>query len=133
LTGLYEPHYGFLATCGVMLIGSVLIAAAYLRLFQQVVWEEPRGRLEVAGLRTGRWFAGLLAAAVVVVGWWPQPLLQFAAGGFPPWSGPQGAPGAPDRTHPERNTAPDGNPGPRQSARALPAGGAVLIDRDGTG
>jgi NADH-quinone oxidoreductase subunit N len=132
LTGLYEPHYGFLATCGMMIIGSVIIAGAYLRLFQQVVLEEPRGRLEAAGLPISRWCAGLLAAAVLVAGWWPQPLLQSAARGFPPPPGPQVAPGAPEQTHPERNTEPDGTPGPRQSARAS-GDGAVLIDGYGTG
>jgi NADH-quinone oxidoreductase subunit N len=131
LTGLYEPHYGFLATCGVMVVGSMLVAAAYLRLFQQVVWEEPRGRLEAAGLPIGRWSAGLLAMAVLVVGVWPQPLLQSAARGFPPPPGPEVAPGASEQTHPERNTEPDGTPGPRQSARAMPA--ALPIDGHGAG
>jgi NADH-quinone oxidoreductase subunit N len=133
LTGLYEPHYGFLATCFVMIVGSMLVAATYLRLFQQVVWEEPRGRLEAAGLPISRWCAGLLAAAVLVVGVWPQPLLQSAVRGFPPPPGPQVAPDAPEQTHPERTTEPDGTPGPRQSARAMPGGGTVLIDGHGTG
>ncbi len=133
LTGLYEPHYGFLATCGVMIVGSILVAAAYLRLFEQVVWEVPRGRLEAAGLPIGRWSAGLPAAALLVVGAWPQPLLQSAVRGFPSPPGPQVAPGEPEQAHPERNTEPDGTPGPRQSARAMPGGGAALVDGHGTG
>lgn len=112
LTGLYEPHYGFLATGAILLAASAATAAAYLRLFQRILLDEPRGRFETVGV--ARWAAGLLTALIVALGLWPQPLLQLARRAFPAqvveelpaW----------EVEHPESDGAPDVIPGPYPSA-----------------
>jgi NADH-quinone oxidoreductase subunit N len=112
LTGLYEPHYGFLATGAVLLAASAAMATVYLRLFQRILLDEPRGRLDTVGV--ARWAAGLLSAFVVALGLWPQPLLQLSIRAFPAQVVEE--PPAVEVEHPESDGAPDAIPGPYPSA-----------------
>ena len=78
LTGLYQPHMGFLLCCGLLLAGWFLAIYFSLRLFGAIILDEPRGRFEF-----GRaWLAGLsvgpVCVAVLMLGIRPGLLVRFA-------------------------------------------------------
>lgn len=76
LTGLYEPHFGFLFLVAVSAAGQLLLCGLYLRLLQRIVLEHPLGRIRLDGRRSAFVCATLIAAVVLLVGIRPAPLMR---------------------------------------------------------
>lgn len=76
LTGLYEPHHGFLALAAVAGASQLLLCALYLRLLQRIVLEHPLGRIRPEGGASARMAALVLTGVVLAVGLRPGPLMR---------------------------------------------------------
>lgn len=76
LTGLYEPHFGFLLLAAVAGLSMVVVAAAYVRLLATLVLDEPLGRSQASGGRAALAAGAVVALVVTAVGLVPGPLLR---------------------------------------------------------
>lgn len=84
LTGLYEPHFGFLMLAAVCAAALLVLCGVYLKLVQVVVLEPSLGRIRSRPgvLR----LAGAAAPAVLLIaaGVWPSGLLEMTTPDAPP-------------------------------------------------
>ena len=78
LTGLYQPHFGFLFSCGLLLAGWLAAIYFSLRLFGAMLLDEPRGRFEIQRTRASVLAVAPVCFAVLALGIRPGPLLRFA-------------------------------------------------------
>jgi NADH-quinone oxidoreductase subunit N len=76
LTGLYEPHFGFLLLAAVVALSMAAIAIAYVRLLATIVLDEPLGRQQPGGGRAALAAGAIIALVVTAVGLAPGILLR---------------------------------------------------------